>query len=207
MGGRLNYGNIAILFPLVITQCYLRETDPFKILDNINKVLKLTCNEDTVKLQETKNFAYSLLKIHKQNIFKVKYDYKNILDYYIKTIPNSAEESNVQYPYFIPDTVVWGSKNRVAGDGKTGSCMINREVTNNYPVLRYMLKVYFENFVKDGRQIIDIETGKPINISTAMGIVDSYTRKEFSGLNSQWFADLSTGLLYLIFSFNPKFVV
>ncbi len=178
IGTRLIYGGIISLFPIVITQRFLKLTNPFYILDNIESVLKLTHPDDTLYYQELENFAYSHSNNHKQYMFDIKNDYVNMFDYYEKGLAAIGEVDNTK------------------GDrAKTGSS--NKEILNGYPILRRMLDIYYNN----------IRNGHYPGISETLEEIDFITRREFPDAHPQWLADLHVCLLYLVISYDDEFFV
>lgn len=175
IGSRLIYGGIISLFPLIMTQLYIKSKSPYKILDKVEDILKQTHKEDTLYLQELENFAYSHGINHKRYMFDIKDDYKNIFDYYEKDLISIGEVDNTK------------------GDrAKTGSS--NKEILNGYPIVRSMLDIFYNN----------VRKGKYLGISETIEEIDYITRNAFPKAHPQWLADLHICLLYLIISYDNK---
>ena len=178
IGSRLIYGGIIGLFPLIITQLHMQSNDPYDVLDNVENVMNHTHREDVLYLQELENFAYSHGVNHRQYMFDIKDDYKNIFDYYEK------------------DLIAIGDVDNTKGDrAKTGSS--NKEILNGYPIVRRMLDIFYDN----------VRKGYYPGISEISAEIDFNIRKEFPDAHIQWLADLHVCFLYLIISYDKEFFV
>jgi len=175
IGSRLIYGGIISLFPLIITQLHLRLTDSYEILDNVENVMNQTHREDALYLQELENFAYSHGINHKQYMFDIKDEYKNVFDYYEKDLQRIGEVNP-------------GWKDRA----KTGSS--NKEILNGYPIVRSMLDIFYDN----------VRSGNYPGISETAEEIDFLIRRKFPNVHPQWLADLHVCFNYLVISCDNK---